>query len=319
MSETTVSDNEININKKLLIDLFHIPAQSGSETQIQIYILNFLKEREIPYVVDNSGNIFNIDKKDKPLLCAHMDTVQDNFDIKLTHLISIKKDKILNGYGVIGGDDKCGLYIILDLLENNSSEFNFLFCVEEETGMVGSTYFMQENDISDLPYGLILDRNGSGDIICYLNDYGSKEFENKLKEIGKKFDYKPVRGLSSDADNLSDQINCANLSVGYYKPHTKQEFVFLPNLANARNYVIEILDKVKEKFEVNGKKFKQSKNYWNLNDEYLYEDNVQEGMEKAFSDKTKIIRKKSWKRINLYIITSRKIMQRMFYYCFSKR
>ena len=235
------------MDKNLLLDIFRIPAQSALEWEMQDYIENFLKINKIIYKRDKCGNIYNIEKKEKPLLCAHMDTVQDDDDASLTKFIKIR-GKILSGYGVIGGDDKCGVYTILNLLLKRRDDFNFLFCVEEEVGTVGSRFFMRENDITHILYGLVLDRRGNKDIICFDNNYGSKEFSNKLNEIGKEFGYRNTRGLVSDADNLNEQISCANLSVGYYNPHMKNEFVSLPDLLNAEKFVEKILNTVKEKY-----------------------------------------------------------------------
>ncbi len=236
------------MNKKLLLDLFRIPARSGKEGAIQIFIEKELQNMGISYDVDIVGNVFNLDNKDAPLLCAHMDTVQDEIDAKLSHFTSIKGNYI-TGYGVIGGDDKCGIYIILEILKSRK-DLNFVFTVEEEAGGAGMRMFIQEQDFSDILYGIVLDRRGNSDILCAENDYGTKKFEIILKEIGKIFGYKPERGLWSDTDILSECISCTNLSVGYYNPHQKSEFVILKDLENAKNFTWAIVKNVNEKFQV---------------------------------------------------------------------
>ena len=236
------------MNKELILDIFRTPAQSGRERAMQDYIVNILKNNNVEYKLDDIGNVYNIDQEDKPLLCAHMDTVQDDEDAKLAEFINLRRG-ILSGYGVIGGDDKCGIYIILDLLINGRRDFNFLFCVEEEIGLVGSSNFVSKIDISFIPYGIVLDRRGQENIICTNNNYGTKKFENIISKIGKDFGYSPTTGASSDADRLSEQISCANLSVGYFNPHSKNEFVIVPALVNAEKYVESIIDNIKEKFK----------------------------------------------------------------------
>ena len=233
---------------KLLEKLFKTPSISGKEQGVINIVTDELKKMNVDFQVDDLGNIYNTDRKNRPLLSAHMDTVQDDVDAILTSLIEIKNGKI-SGHGVIGGDDKCGIYIILDLLKNKH-DINFIFSVQEEVGGIGIGEFVRFNEhlLDDIPYGLILDRQGNSDIICYDNYYGSQEFEDVLYGIGKVFGFKPNSGIFSDADYLSDYFSCANISVGYYNPHTAKEYVVLKDLQNSLNFVHHILNNVTEEF-----------------------------------------------------------------------
>jgi tripeptide aminopeptidase len=236
------------IDKKMLLELFHNPSPSGEEEFIQDYIKKFLDENKFPYEEDIGGNIFSFIGT-KPFLSAHMDTVQDRNDVALAPFIKIRGN-VLSGYGVIGGDDKCGIYIILHLLKEGY-DINFSFSVQEEVGGIGANMLAlsERKKIKESLYGLILDRKGSQDIICDLNNYGTKKFEDALVKIGSEFGYSPNRGSFSDADQFNDIISCANLSVGYHNPHNKTEFVHISQLENSLNYVRTIISEIKEKFE----------------------------------------------------------------------
>jgi hypothetical protein len=247
----------MKVDKDFLLELFKIPAMSGKEDEVRKYIKSFLDELGVEYQEDNVGNVFRFEKN-KPLLMAHMDTVQDYADTILTNFIKIRGE-VLSGYGVIGGDDKCGIYIILEMLRNGY-DINFAFTVEEEVGGVGSR-FLETNfnkELSSCLYALILDRRGSDDIICQQNSYGTKAFEEKLEEIGKDFGYSPARGTFSDADQVDEYVCSANLSVGYFNPHSKTEFVFIPDLEDAMNYTMTIVEKVNEYYQPE----EQWENYW---------------------------------------------------------
>lgn len=225
------------MNKELLLKLFHIPSQSGLEGDVANFITDFLDRNDIKYEMDEVGNIFNISHENKPLLSAHMDTVQDETDVMMAKFIHIRGD-ILKGYGVIGGDDKCGIYTILHLMENgHKDDFNFVFSVQEETGGIGIDYFTSNQDLSHITWGLVLDRKGNSDILCESHEYGTKEFENALLSIGQSFGFSIGQGTFSDADYLSDQISCANISVGYYNAHEKSEYVVLSELNNTINFI----------------------------------------------------------------------------------
>jgi len=234
------------LDKELLLNIFKIPAPSNEESQMAEFIKKTLDDYNIDYTQDSKGNVYNISNQNIPILSAHMDTVQDSIDAKLTAFIRIRGD-ILSGYGVIGADDKCGIYIILNLLKER--KLNFVFSVGEEIGAHGIKHFIKHNDLLHVPYGIILDRRGNNDIICEKNEYGTKLFENALLEIGKVFTYSTNIGTFSDADFLNEKISCANLSVGYYNAHTKNEFVQLSDLQRAEHFVRSIVKNLKEKFK----------------------------------------------------------------------
>lgn len=276
------------MNTKLLLELFKIPAPSYSEEIMAEYIKNKLNELKIPYKQDSMGNIYNTSYNNKPLLCAHMDTVQDNYDLALIEYINIKNN-CLSGYGVIGGDDKCGIYIILETLKNR--EVNFLFCVQEEVGGRGSSSWILGRRLDHIPYGLVLDRMGNTDILCTQNDYGVRELEIFLHEVGKDFGYSPAMGTFSDADSLNEVISCANLSVGYYGQHTKHEFVDLVDLEQAFKYVNAIITHVKETFKKPEKTrydYRSNKNWYGYDDGYGNGNDYDEKKKKKDDNLTKL-------------------------------
>ena len=254
--------------EEMLLEIFKIYAPSRKEEPIIEYIENFLKENSIPYTKDDNGNIFNLSYENTPLLSAHMDSVGDSNDGYINDFVNIfdyRSDRILRGMGNIGGDDKCGIFVILRKLLINK-KINFIFSIGEEVGCIGINQVIPKNDIKSIPYGLVIDRRGFGDIICLQNSYGNKEFEDALSEVGKDFGFVPAHGLCSDANAISKYINCANLSSGYHNPHGKKEFVSLVQLRNTADYIDEVFKKFADKkFEnpkpVEEKKYNSSKAY----------------------------------------------------------
>ena len=246
--------------EKTLLDIFKIYAPSNGEQKMIAYIEYYLKKHNLPYTKDENGNIFNVSNKNRPLLSAHMDSVGDSncgFLNAFVNIFDYRGDRLMKGMGNIGGDDKCGIFLILrKLLTDNT--LNFIFTIGEERGCIGINQVLPKNDISELPYGLVLDRRGSGDIICVENFYGNKEFDAALAEVGKEFGYTSQRGLSSDAGKISDYINCANLSVAYHNPHSKNEFVSLTQLYNTSLYLDAIIERFKDKKFDKNKKFVSS-------------------------------------------------------------
>lgn len=245
----------MKLDRDLLLSVFKIDSPTGHEIKMQTFIKNFLDEKKIAFAEDKAGNIFNIGVKNVPLLSSHMDTVEKTMDSKLMEFVKIyetPKLTMLKGIGIIGGDDKCGVYTILHLLATMPKDsFNFVFSTQEESGCVGIRSFIESHgDVvkSNCRYGLILDRRGGGDIICKENNYGTKVFEDDLALIGKEFGFKPERGATSDADVISAKISCANLSMGYYNPHTGQEYVNLDELENTIEFVKYCVENLKNTY-----------------------------------------------------------------------
>lgn len=243
----------MELNKKLLLDIFHIPAKSRSEKRMGNFVKEYLSYIDVPFEVDSKGNIYSFNGP-KPFLSAHLDTVQDYCDENLSNFIRIVEGKIVVGLGVIGGDDKCGIYTILHILTEleNKTDINFAFTVEEEIGTVGAEFLAKHKskDLRECLYGIIIDRRGNSDIICVDNHYGTKEFEEELHRVGKEFGYSPERGVLSDANVYCKFMSCANISSGYYGAHTKREFVIISHLNNAINFTRKIIEEIKTSFKI---------------------------------------------------------------------
>lgn len=223
------------------------------------YVKSALDEMKIPYEVDDYGNIYYLDYEGSPILSAHMDTVRKEKDFVIGAFLNENEDdKILSG-GILGGDDKCGVFIILKVLETGR-KINFIFSRDEEIGCLGikalvKPNFVENKEITDKIrkslWCLVLDRRGNSDIICEQNDYGTEEFEKALEKISDEgsFGYKGARGLCSDANHICNYISSANISVGYYNPHSDKEYILKSDLEKAYNYTLAIIDGLKEQFK----------------------------------------------------------------------
>lgn len=225
------------------------------------YVKDFLDSLELKYEVDSYGNIFYLDNEKVPLLSAHMDTVRKDADICIGAFLTESEDEKIFSGGILGGDDKCGVYMILRALKEGH-KVNFIFSRDEEIGCVGiknllkPTFSAENKELTDkiknnCLYCLVLDRRGKGDIICKNNFYGTKEFEEALKKVSDdgNFGYAPATGACSDANTIREFVSTANLSVGYYAPHSKNEYIVKKDLENAYNYMVAIIQNLKEAFE----------------------------------------------------------------------
>lgn len=210
--------------------LYKIFSPSGREGNLSAHVQGRLSALGIPYTVDKHHQIYRI-TPGRPLICAHMDQVQRaGCNTVLDH------DGAL--YGMtdhqqvgLGADDKNGVWLILQLLKE-FPDLSFILTTQEESGGKLSN-LLPDLDLGSIPYGLIFDRNGSGDIIGTGNDYCAEDLEGDIAAIGKRYGYKPAEGIFSDCDALSEFVPCVNLSCGYYRAHTDGEYTIFADLQKA--------------------------------------------------------------------------------------
>ena len=178
------------------------------------------------------------------LLVAHLDTVHS----KLPNMILYDKDQnIVSSPNGIGGDDRCGVYMIFEIIK----KFNcsVLFCEDEEDGGIGANKFVKTDLARTLDFNYIIefDRANANDAVFYSCD--NYDFE---KFITRDF-YKINYGTYSDICDIAPVIGCAavNLSCGYYKAHTKDEYVVLSDMENSIKAACDILARTtqNDKFE----------------------------------------------------------------------
>lgn len=272
-----------------MIDIYELLRRDQDGTSD--YVKETLNGLNVAFNIDDYGNIYYLDNENAPLLSAHMDTVRKEQDFCIGAFLNESEDDRIFSGGILGGDDKCGVFIILKVLEAGR-KVNFIFSRDEETGCKGIKALLKPNfeenkeladKVKNCLWCLVLDRRGNSDIICLENNYGTKEFEEALKKISDEnsFGYKGASGLCSDANTIRDFISTANISVGYYSPHSQKEYILKSDLEKAYNYTIAVIDNLKDKFQAAEKEYSY-RNYYNG---YYYNGYYNNGKKsKGFSD-----------------------------------
>lgn len=182
------------------------------------------------------------------LLVAHMDTVHKEICCEI-----IKENGKISSPQGIGGDDRCGIYIIMNLVKELNC--SVLLCEDEEIGCIGARKFTKTDYIKDLGVNFMLefDRKGSNDAVYYNCD--NKEFKEFIE--GNSF-FKEANGSCSDISTLMPvaKLAAVNLSSGYYNPHTKDEYVVFEEMLNVIKEAKTIIkNKCDEPFEYVAKQF----------------------------------------------------------------
>lgn len=178
------------------------------------------------------------------LLVAHLDTVHKELPQKIEY---DKVMDILSSPQGIGGDDRCGVYMILEVIKKYNC--SVLFCEDEEIGCIGAEKFTKSDISKNLEFNYIIefDRKGKNDAVFY--DCANEEFE---AFITKEF-FKTNWGSFSDISVIAPHLGCAavNLSCGYYNAHTKEEYVVMSEMQTSIEQACKILERtsVSDKFE----------------------------------------------------------------------
>jgi putative aminopeptidase FrvX len=231
-----------------LTDILSIQSESYNQFRMFAYVIRQLKKIDCEYYVYNGciyvtkGNASSF-----PCIVSHLDTVHEICE----DLTVIQIGDNLTGFNSvtmsqtgIGGDDKVGIFIALQCLEKFEN-IKAAFFRDEEVGCEGS-YEPDDDFFSDCGFVLQCDRKGNKDFITKAGGVrlSDKDFQRDVKFILNKYGYKFESGLMTDVMALKQcSIECsmANISCGYYNPHSVYEFVNVPDVLKCLNFVFEII------------------------------------------------------------------------------
>ena len=252
------------MNLQKFKELLSVSSKTYQEEDMVEYICDELEKiHGVTFYRDNMMNIYATkgtleEGEFYPMFIAHTDTVHNKID-----KIVVKEEKlkrpytfgknfhdnlvdVLKAYDVndlptgIGGDDKCGIFICLELLKQLDKVKIGLF-VSEETGCHGSSK-CDVSFLEDVGYITQYDAPGNHLIteICSgvrLFERESEFFEKSISVIESAFGnemliqshpYTDVSQLKKKID-----VSCINMSCGYYNMHTKEEFISIDDVERA--------------------------------------------------------------------------------------
>lgn len=206
---------------------------------------------KVTITIDSADNII-IEKGDQsgrvPIIVAHYDQVHKvnpYFKLELTDGLLFAYDRRTNIQIGVGGDDKCGIYIVIEMLQRFKNIKAVLFS-DEESGFVGSRH-IDLKVFDNASVVLQADRKGNSDVCNHTNGVQctTKAYEDKITPILNRYNYHFAYGVATDVGELKARGMLAptmNISCGYYLAHTSKEFVKLDELATATELAFDILN-----------------------------------------------------------------------------
>jgi len=246
------------IDHRFLLKVLAIQTESYEDELMLNFILNELKSLSVTVKQDTYGNIYVTKGKADlyPCIVAHIDTVHPiikDLSLHRTGDTVFAFDIAKRQQTGIGGDDKVGVYMLLQAL-NDVSVLKAVFYRDEEIGTLGSKHSIEHHKswYDNCAYILQADRKGNSDLINVMNGTNvcSEEFFGDISKYTSKYGYKKARGVSTDALALARGgigISCINISCGYYAPHTDEEVVSVTDVNVAYNLMYDIIMRVKSK------------------------------------------------------------------------
>ena len=222
----------------------------GNQYDKKSYLLNIFSDFSIRE--DNYGNIYvnrNFSTQ-KPYVCSHIDTVDEQIHSKNILYDPVKKSLFAEREGKpcnLGADDGVGIYACIKLF--HEFDIGLAFFLDEEKGCLGSKE--ANADFINASFLIQLDRKGTNEIVFNTSwsKVASDDFINDVTAIADTYNYKSVDGGLTDVITLVDhkivRVSACNISCGYYKPHTSEEYILFDHMNKAISLARSILLELK--------------------------------------------------------------------------
>ena len=289
-------------DKKLqrLKEVLSIPTYSRNEELMISYLESVLTEKGFNYKKDNLGNIYVTKGKAKnfPCFVSHTDTVHYvNHNLKVVQLEEEGKtiltgidSKTLKPSG-IGGDDKCGVFLCLEMLDTLDN-VKAAFFVSEEIGCVGSKQADPEF-FSNVGYAIQYDSPKGNSMSMSLmgkklfnveSEFGEKVKQPILEHGITSWEYHPYTDIWPLMEKFG--FSCLNLAAGYHRYHTDNEYVVVEEVENAFNLGLQLHSILGESFyeRIEEPKPSYSTHNWGSTKVVLNEENKNSDYDLFFND-----------------------------------
>jgi len=259
--------------REMFLKLTQFTVPHGREDSLAEYMPKGSKK-------DEFGNYYISIGQSSTLFTSHLDTVSTEVE-KVHHVI--KGDIIsTDGSTILGGDNKTGVVILLNMIEHNIPGTYYFFAGEEPTakdgGLYGSKNALKANPefFKKFKRAVCFDRKHEGSIVIrqMARFTCSKEFVESLTDQFARYGlpFKPDQtGWYTDTAVFIDVIpEVTNLSSGTYKEHSVREYVdmaYLEKVAEAALHIdwenlpsVRVPKKETSKTEASVHTFKKFKN-----------------------------------------------------------
>lgn len=216
-----------------------------TEQQIFDLFVCYAIEKQLEYEFKDSYYLW-IKGMSPIALTAHVDTVCTELKKDIISENGLIKAFINNKQTILGGDDRVGIFLCYQLLNEQietSQPFpHILLFNGEEIGGIGVDSFVSTKpDLSSIKMILSLDCPGCNKFLYYGQTEYLFEAQNYIESYGINND---GFGVFTDISVLGLEYNMPmfNIAVGYYNQHTDEEYIDIEVMNLSWNKVKRILN-----------------------------------------------------------------------------
>lgn len=217
--------------------MINLNLYNKTQDELSDYIEQILVDKGIPYNIDTYGNIWSIRFDNKACFVSHMDTVAGD-DIEQRKPAFIVDGILFKINAVLGADDRAGINLILNHIEN----INFIFTRDEEIGCLGAKELASNiiflEDIEKISGFIELDRKGISDVLGAVHGYCDVDFAGEVLKVLPE--HKDASGILTDIDKFIHLKPGVNISVGYYNAHSSKEYLDVEYFEYINSKIIEL-------------------------------------------------------------------------------
>lgn len=190
------------------------------------------------YLVFRNGEYYVYARGEIPIMfVVHVDTMRNGNNVRLAR----HNDVIYNKNGILGADDRAGVFALFSVLRRLSGGNEFpsvLLTNFEESGFLGVECFLTDDVWSRFDHLFVgLDRHGKNDFVYY------SKIDKSVIDYVSSFGYKESQGILSDVFFLTCfyDVPHVNLSVGYYNEHRDSEYLVVSELNESINKIYSMV------------------------------------------------------------------------------
>jgi hypothetical protein len=169
-------------------------------------------------------------------LVSPIDTVRNE---EKPVVLSVKNGIITNKNGILGADDRAGVYgCISAALRARVKPSLYFFNHEESMGIGVNRYLDTRPNFAGISLFIELDRKGCNEYVYY-----SSALPGAVKGYIESFGYRSDCGSYSDVADLTEEtrIPSVNISTGYYAQHTARESLVMDEMEMNIKRVVRML------------------------------------------------------------------------------
>lgn len=231
-----------------------------SDTECQIFLVKTLQELGYKVVIGHDASSIDADylfayppsmEIIPVLLMAHWDTVRTRHGKLADEPVVIYEEngKIENGSGILGADDRAGISMILDVIEQFENRPILLFTNFEEIGGHGMDKFLVSKLFDPFKDSINLtiscDRKGHNQYVMYYTNA-----DDTLEEYMTRHGYVKEWGTWTDGAGLATEYKLPHVNVSYggYLPHNASEFILVDSYVSGVDRLASLIEDCNTKF-----------------------------------------------------------------------